>query len=634
MFQENLYNCGVKETRFIEQNRAKWAEYEQLLREDRPDPERLSELFVQITDDLSYARTFYPNRSVRVFLNSMAGRIFQNIYRGKSFPGARIMNFWKKELPQALWEGRMALLLSFCIFTLAFVIGVVSSMIEPEFARTILGDDYVTMTLSNIENGDPMAVYKDSGPFGMTAGIAANNLFVAFRTAILGVLASLGTVLSLLYNGVMVGAFQYFFISKGLFSESFLTIWIHGTLEISAIIIAGASGLIAGSGLLFPGTYRRVQAFRTSIRRGLKIFLGVVPVLVLAAFFEGFLTRYTETPDILRGLFILASLIFVLWYFVFFPFFKWRRGEFSTITEAAEIPADEQHTIRFNTIKTPGEVLGDAISVMRRHARASLGLPLLAAAVTATGLVLLLTPESGFTPGDFTESRGALSDMHLLIANNDDIPVLFYFQCAVCGLLAFAGLITVEKVREHSAAEDSGHTEVIRLRQLPVYAGLVLLAPVTLYAMSMENYAARLFLCVLALPLMYLTNAVMYIERAQPVKAVLRASGLLQKGSAFGTGIWVIATGITGMILLETPVWATVIKFIQTLIPLSEEQFDVAGFAAVFSVLFVMYLFLFFWSVCGAVVFYSAREIGDAHHIHMNIGKIGQSRQIRGLPKE
>ncbi len=520
----------MKETRFIEQNKEKWAEYEQLLREERPDPERLSELFIQITDDLSYARTFYPNRSVRVFLNSMASRIFQNIYRGKSFPGSRIMNFWKTELPRALWEGRMALLLSFSIFAMAFVIGVVSSMIEPEFARTILGDDYVTMTLTNIENGDPMAVYKDSGPLGMTAGIAANNLFVAFRTAILGVLASLGTVLSLLYNGVMVGAFQYFFISKGLFSESFLTIWIHGTLEISAIIVAGASGLVAGSGLLFPGTYRRVQAFQTSIRRGLRIFLGIVPILILAAFFEGFLTRYTETPDILRGLFIMASLIFVLWYFVFLPFFKWRRGEFSESTGAAELPADEQYIIRFNTIKTPGEILGDAISIMRRHGRASLGVPFLAAAAIAVGLVALITPEAGFTPGEFTESRGALSDMYLLLANNDDIPFLFYFQCAVYGLLTFLGLKTVEKEREVSMDDSSGYTEINGIRQSLIYAGIVLFAPVTLYAVSMDNSAGRLFMSVLILPVMYLVNAVIFIERAYPSRAVLRALGLLQKG--------------------------------------------------------------------------------------------------------
>lgn len=624
----------MKETRFIEQNKEKWAEYEQLLGEKRPDPERLSELFVQITDDLSYARTFYPNRSVRVFLNSMASRIFQNIYRGKSFPGARLVRFWKTELPQALWEGRMAILLSFSIFTIAFITGVVSSIIEPEFARTILGDEYVTMTLGNIENGDPMAVYKHAGPLGMTAGIAANNLFVAFRTAILGVLASLGTVLSLLYNGVMVGAFQYFFISKGLFTESFLTIWIHGTLEISAIIIAGASGLIAGSGLLFPGTYRRIQAFQITIRRGFKIFIGTVPIFVLAAIFEGFLTRFTETPDILRGLFILASLLFVLWYFVFLPYFKWRRGEFREISGTTELPPDDQYPIRFHLIKTPGEILGDAIAVMRRHGRASLGIPLIAAMVTASGLVAMISPESEFTLTELAENWGVLSDMYQLFSNNDEIPFLFYFQCLVSGLLTFLALKSVEKEQTVQADDDGEKTESTVVQRMLAYSSITILASVSLYAISLENSAGRFFLSVMVLPLMCLVNAVIFFEKAHPVSAILRAISLLRRGGAFLTGFWVIVTGIIALTMLETPVWGTVVNFLSTLVPLPGETFEVARFTAVFSVLFVIYLFVFFWAVCGAVAFYSAREVEDAHYIHRNIKKIGQSRQIRGLPKE
>ena len=100
------------------------------------------------------------------------------------------------------------------IFAFAFGIGVLSSIINPDFARVVLGDGYVEMTLENIEKGDPMAVYKESRPLGMSLGIAANNLFVALRTAIFGVLASIGTVFIMLYNGIMVGAFQYFFIEK------------------------------------------------------------------------------------------------------------------------------------------------------------------------------------------------------------------------------------------------------------------------------------------------------------------------------------------------------------------------------------------------------------------------------------
>ena len=279
----------MKETKFIEQNQEKWSDIEKMLREDRRDPDKLNDLFIQITDDLSYAHTFYPNRSVRVFLNVLAQQIFHNIYRGRRFPAERLRLFWTDELPRIMWEARKALFLSFALFIFSFGIGVVSSRINPDFARIVLGDNYVDMTLANIKSGNPMAVYKDSGPLGATAGITANNLFVALRTAIFGVLASIGTVFIMLHNGIMVGAFQYFFIEHGVFWESFLSIWIHGTLEISAIIIAGAAGLVAGSGLLFPGTYRRTQAFQITMRRGLKIFIGIVPIIILAGFFEGFL---------------------------------------------------------------------------------------------------------------------------------------------------------------------------------------------------------------------------------------------------------------------------------------------------------------------------------------------------------
>jgi hypothetical protein len=125
----------MKETKFIEQNKEKWAEYEQMMREDRRDPERLNDLFIQVTDDLSYARTFYPTRSVRAYLNGMAQRIFHHIYRGKKVPLSRFRLFWTDELPAIVWQSRAAMLLSFLIFVLAFGIGVLSSMINADFAR-------------------------------------------------------------------------------------------------------------------------------------------------------------------------------------------------------------------------------------------------------------------------------------------------------------------------------------------------------------------------------------------------------------------------------------------------------------------------------------------------------------------
>ena len=62
----------MRETQFIKQNQEKWSEFEETLKGEAKDADRLRNLLVQITDDLSYTRTFYPNRSVRVYLNSLA----------------------------------------------------------------------------------------------------------------------------------------------------------------------------------------------------------------------------------------------------------------------------------------------------------------------------------------------------------------------------------------------------------------------------------------------------------------------------------------------------------------------------------------------------------------------------------
>jgi uncharacterized membrane protein SpoIIM required for sporulation len=74
-----------------------------------------------------------------------------------------------------------------------------------------------------------------------------------------------------------------------------------------------------GNGWLFPGTYSRIVSFRRSAGRGLKIVVGLVPVFIVAGFFESFLTRATELPDIVRLAVILCSLAFILFYFVFWP---------------------------------------------------------------------------------------------------------------------------------------------------------------------------------------------------------------------------------------------------------------------------------------------------------------------------
>jgi uncharacterized membrane protein SpoIIM required for sporulation len=218
-----------------------------------------------------------------------------------------------------MWEARRELFLSFVIFVVSAFVGFLSQMLDPEFCRIILGDGYVDMTLQNIAEGEPMAVYNGDPEDAMFGMITLNNVKVSFITFVLGVFTSLGTGFILFQNGVMLGSFQTFFAQHGLLWQSALAVWLHGTLEISAIIVAGAAGIAMGNGWLFPGTYPRLTSFRRGARRGLRIVIGTVPVFVLAGFIESFLTRHTEWPDLLRLTIILSSLAFVTYYYIVLP---------------------------------------------------------------------------------------------------------------------------------------------------------------------------------------------------------------------------------------------------------------------------------------------------------------------------
>lgn len=315
----------MREVVFTRRNAERWKQFEHALGDRSADPDALADLYVQVTDDLAYARTFYPRSSTTAYLNGLAARAHQRIYRNRREDRGRIVRFWTEELPRLVYAERRALLYAAAVFVLAVAVGVVSSANDPSFVRLIMGDAYVNMTLDNIERGDPMAVYKEMNEADMFLGITLNNVRVSFLAFALGVFSSFGTAYVLFQNGVMLGAFQLFFHQHGLLAESVLTIWIHGTLEISAIVLAGGAGFVMGNSLLFPGTYPRLAAFRRGAERGLKLVVGLVPVFVAAGFLEGFVTRHTAMPVALSLTIILGSLAAVVWYFVLYPIRLHRR---------------------------------------------------------------------------------------------------------------------------------------------------------------------------------------------------------------------------------------------------------------------------------------------------------------------
>lgn len=306
----------MREPLFVKQNAEKWKSFEH---NPTNDPDEVAERFIKITDDLAYAKTFYPQSKTTAYLNGLAAKLHQSIYKNKTEKSSRILAFWKYELPLLFKTYEKQLLYSFLFFLISCLIGALSAKYDEDFVRLILGPDYVDMTRENIAKGDPFGVYKSREEFTMFFLISANNIYVMLMTFVSGIIFSVGTVYRLFENGIMLGSFEYFFFSKNLGWQSVLVIWIHGTLEISCIIISGAAGLILGNSLLFPKTYKRLASLKRGARDGMKVAIGIVPIIITAAFFEGFVTRHTEMPVWLSITILGTSLAFIIWYVIIYP---------------------------------------------------------------------------------------------------------------------------------------------------------------------------------------------------------------------------------------------------------------------------------------------------------------------------
>ncbi|MCH8567145.1 MAG: stage II sporulation protein M [Balneolales bacterium] len=307
---------------FRKKNRDRWDDTEKKLRQRRSgigSAREFVRIYTELSDDLAYTRAHFPGSVSDQYLNGLLSRVHERVNQAEIPEKGRFKKFWTTDLPQLWFKHRQYLLYSFLIFTAAILIGIFSSIQDPQFTRVILGDQYVDMTLENIDKDDPMAVYKKMDQSEMFIAITVNNIRVSFLAFAGGIFAGLGTLFVLFQNGVMLGTFQHFFHDFDLLFETILVIWIHGTIEIAAIILAGASGLVMGSGLLFPGQSSRLQAFRSRAIDGSRMVAGLVPFFVIAGALESWITRITTMPVWLSLFIILGSLALVVWYFIIYP---------------------------------------------------------------------------------------------------------------------------------------------------------------------------------------------------------------------------------------------------------------------------------------------------------------------------
>jgi uncharacterized membrane protein SpoIIM required for sporulation len=319
----------MREVAFIKQNKTKWEQFEAaIMGRTLKGPDEMAHLYIHLVNDLSYSQTYYPKSNTTKYLNFLASQIYQKIYQTKRQEKNRLVYFFKTEVPLLMYQYRYITLFAFILFFTFVGIGVVSAIYDPDFVRLILGNEYVNMTLENIEKGDPIAVYKSGSNWGSFIGITLNNLRVGLYCYVNGVFGGLGTFYVLLENCIMLGSFQYFFYEHKVFWESVRGIWVHGSMEIFAIVIEATAGFILGASILFPKTLSRFNSFKLGFRNSFKILLSTMPFTFCAGVLEGFITRYAlAMPLALNLIIILGTLAIISFYYLIYPYFVMRKTE-------------------------------------------------------------------------------------------------------------------------------------------------------------------------------------------------------------------------------------------------------------------------------------------------------------------
>ncbi|MCC4591335.1 stage II sporulation protein M [Xanthomonas campestris pv. cannae] len=220
------------------------------------------------------------------------------LYRAPRPRWRRAAEFLFAEFPQVVRSqaGYMA------AATALFVVPLVTIFVLLQFRPELIHGLMDPMQVSQIERMyDPAAsaqkLGRDSGTdWQMFGHYIMNNISIGLRTFASGLLAGLGTVLVLLFNGITIGAVAGHLHQIGYGVTFWRFVAGHAPFELTAIVIAGGAGLQLGLKVLAPGRRRRIDALVEGGKIGARLCLGVAAMLLVAAFIEAFWSSIATVP--------------------------------------------------------------------------------------------------------------------------------------------------------------------------------------------------------------------------------------------------------------------------------------------------------------------------------------------------
>ncbi len=292
--------------RWIARRESNWTQLDQLLRQvEKQGIEDLSahqikqmaSLYRSVSADLARAQTYQVSQILIQDLQSLTSRAFSQIYQGSRHQEWRSIGwFYRWGWPRVVQQTWAYQGVALALFMVGFSVGWWYSWADPDFILTMIPEDL----LETVQRGELWVGSIVGTEPTSSSGILVNNLRVAFTALGGGVTLGLLTIWILCLNGLLIGVVSVLVAKYNLSGPFWGFVLPHGSLELPAIFLAGAAGLLIGRGLVFPGYRRRAEAVRYYGGLAAQLMYGVVPLLLVAAAIEGFFSPNPGVPDPLK----------------------------------------------------------------------------------------------------------------------------------------------------------------------------------------------------------------------------------------------------------------------------------------------------------------------------------------------
>lgn len=283
---------GMSQEMFIERHRGMWRRFEGML--DRLDYDEqgapvdaFPERYREVCRHLAVARSRGYSPRVRARLEKMVERGHSILYRRhRRGPTRRVLSYAAGGFARDVRRNWRFLSVAVAAFVVPWVVMMAWVMAAPEVAVEVLGAQQI-YELDVMYGGDG-SEREASDDLTMFAYYIYNNVGIALRTFGAGVLAGVGSLVTLVFNGYYLGGASGYVEAAG-YGESFWPFVIgHGSLELTAIVLSGMAGLKIGAAPIWPGRRGRIDALRHAARESVGLIVGVAVMLVAAAFVEAF----------------------------------------------------------------------------------------------------------------------------------------------------------------------------------------------------------------------------------------------------------------------------------------------------------------------------------------------------------